>query len=475
MGSERFNHMLDGYGKTVSVSFHKGKAIYGTKFLRSAFYNQSVKNNRIAQSMSVGGVTPDPHWGATAVLGANDNNYIKMRKVGDQAMLLSDTTIASVVDTSFVNLSYDVHPMMSMETPGPVWKNELSPIGDMCMLGTMAHAAEHRETGTITGIMGCFGLHTNYIILFDLEAQAPTTQKMVAKISLGLEQPPYMHAMGSTDDSLILIANPLTMNLMNVMQGKPLGRGGLQTSKSPTRFYVVNRKTGAVRTLVAAESFITGHLINSWEENGDIYLDLTWYEGGNATTLGWFNRWFLDYMQDEQTRDSWPHSKIMRYRLRADGSVESKLLFEEEQGNNDFETPRINEEYTGKSYCVAYLTQFHSYDYRQNMTSIAPGPFAAIGTAKRNVCTGERSGWYEPDHYPSEVQFVPNPLAKDEDDGVLLGLVLDGTTNSSYFHILDAKTMKQIAKAPVPVRSPFLVHASWFPDFMKPPGQEIVV
>ena len=30
------------------------------------------------------------------------------------------------------------------------------------------------------------------------------------------------------------------------------------------------------------------------------------------------------------------------------------------------------------------------------------GPMGAVGLAKRNLCTGERSGLYEPNTYPSE-------------------------------------------------------------------------
>merc|ERR1719487_1968153 len=97
------------------------------------------------------------------------------------------------------------------------------------------------------------------------------------------------------------------------------------------------------------------------------------------------------------------------------------------------------------------------------MNSTKGGPFGAVGLAKRNLCTGERLGWYEPNMYPSEVEFVPNPSGTAEDDGVLLGIVFDGNTNSSFFQILDAQTMKRLAKAPLPIKVPFPVHSSFFP------------
>merc|ERR1712113_56781 len=136
----------------------------------------------------------------------------------------------------------------------------------------------------------------------------------------------------------------------------------------------------------------------------------------------------------------------------------------EENGKNDFEVPKINEKLRGEKYCISYFMQFHSYEYDTAPASTESGPFGAVGLAKRNACTGERMGWYEPNQYPSEVEFVPNPSGSDEDDGVLLGIVFDGNTKLSYFHVLDAKTMTQVAKADLPIRTPFLVHSSFFPQ-----------
>merc|ERR1712217_669041 len=148
----------------------------------------------------------------------------------------------------------------------------------------------------------------------------------------------------------------------------------------------------------------------------------------------------------------------------SENSITSDVLFQEEKGRNDFEVPKINEKLRGEKYCISYLMQFHTYDYNADHNSLNSGPFGAVGLAKRNICTGERMGWYEPNQYPSEVEFVADPAGSGEDDGVLLGFVFDGNTNLSYFHILDAKTMKQVAKAPLPLKIPFLVHSSFFAD-----------
>ena len=303
-----------------------------------------------------------------------------------------------------------------------------------------------------------------FIEVFNIEPSDPTVRKLVAKIPLPKgRRPSYMHALGATPKYIILVADVLYMSMEKIMMGHSLGEGALETNKDPTIFQIVDRKTGAVRSM-EAPGFIFGHIINSYEDGDDIVLDLTRYGANNATTLGWMNRFFFKYMNSTETRESWPRSQMWRYRLKANNQVEETLLFAEEKGENDFELPKIDERVEGQKHCIVYFIQFHTYEYDVDQNATKGGPFGAVGLAKRNVCTGEHSGWYEPNTYPSEVQFVPNPAGTAEDDGVLLNMVFDGNTQTSFFQILDARTMKRIAKTTLPVKSPFLIHSTWFPQ-----------
>lgn len=88
--------------------------------------------------------------------------------------------------------------------------------------------------------------------------------------------------------------------------------------------------------------------------------------------------------------------------------------------------------------------------------------------AKRNLCTGERRGFYAAGEYPSEVQFIPNPEGTHEDDGVLVGLVFDANRNESFVQVVDAHTMHRIARAELNTRVNFLVHSTWYADGTAP-------
>merc|ERR1711990_428079 len=132
------------------------------------------------------------------------------------------------------------------------------------------------------------------------------------------------------------------------------------------------------------------------------------------------------------------------------------------------ELPRLNDGYHGKHYCYYYMFAFPADSKTQKDPYIT----------KVNVCekTGYHSGggtqeglsWGLPNQYCTEPIFVPNPKAEVEDDGVVLTVVLDGTKGDdglgeTSLVVLDAKTMKEIARVKAPVRIPYDVHGHFFP------------
>jgi len=60
---------------------------------------------------------------------------------------------------------------------------------------------------------------------------------------------------------------------------------------------------------------------------------------------------------------------------------------------------------------------------------------------------GSGQVWREEGCVPGEPVFIPMPGGTEEDDGVVLTIVLDSTLLRSKLVILDAKTMKEIARA----------------------------
>jgi carotenoid cleavage dioxygenase-like enzyme len=69
--------------------------------------------------------------------------------------------------------------------------------------------------------------------------------------------------------------------------------------------------------------------------------------------------------------------------------------------------------------------------------------------------------WEEDGCYPGEPVFVATPDARNEDDGVLLSVVLDGRSGTSYLLVLDAASLRELARTRVPHHIPFGFHGQF--------------
>jgi len=81
-----------------------------------------------------------------------------------------------------------------------------------------------------------------------------------------------------------------------------------------------------------------------------------------------------------------------------------------------------------------------------------------------DVCkqTFEPLGTHKQGQYPHELVFVPHPNGTLEDDGVLIGHVLDGPANVSFIQIIDARTRNLVATANLTLRLGEMIHGNWF-------------
>jgi carotenoid cleavage dioxygenase len=72
---------------------------------------------------------------------------------------------------------------------------------------------------------------------------------------------------------------------------------------------------------------------------------------------------------------------------------------------------------------------------------------------------------FGPDRLPGEFVFIPRPNARSEDDGWLMGYVLDRAQHTTDLVILDAARFEAApqARITIPQRIPPGFHGNWFP------------
>mmetsp|Transcript_76322 Transcript_76322/g.184648 ORF Transcript_76322/g.184648 Transcript_76322/m.184648 type:complete len:542 (+) Transcript_76322:73-1698(+) len=468
MGNSRTTHAFDGYGKIHRLHFGPDGIAFSSNFLRSNFYNESVAKNTIVPALFAGHTIPPMGGGPkAALLGRNDNNLIKSHKIGGTEMYLSDTPVAVVMKDNFARVDEVLRPsLMAAGISGKSWADSIEVFAHICATSIMAHGQTDPHTGRFVGAMSCVSpvdgilpIGSDYHLVFEIDPAEPDKRKLLAKIELTSRKASYMHSMAHTQNKVVLIAQPLHVNVVGIMEGKPMAEGALMLGNG-TIFQVVDRKSGSVREFHHT-SFLFSHIVNAWEEDDDILIDLTWYQ--SDWHMVFFGQFKFSNLQKE-VRDKWPTGKIMRFRLRHDGTVQEEDLLPKESGSN-FELPAINGRLHGvRRHCVAWFWQSAVNAYDEEWDSTKVGPVGTYGLAKRNFCSGERRGFYAPNEYPGEVAFVPDPESTEEDAGALVGMVIDTNKNSSYVQILDAKTMQRIARADLPVRVPFTVHSSFYPE-----------
>jgi torulene dioxygenase len=104
-----------------------------------------------------------------------------------------------------------------------------------------------------------------------------------------------------------------------------------------------------------------------------------------------------------------------------------------------------------------YITKPHQYTY--GIVDRGKSSFVD-GLVKFDASTRTAKYWEQKAHSPGEAIFIPNPQGQQEDDGVLLSVVLDGTKGNSYLLCLDARDMSELGRAEVPGTVGFGFHGT---------------
>ena len=102
----------------------------------------------------------------------------------------------------------------------------------------------------------------------------------------------------------------------------------------------------------------------------------------------------------------------------------------------------------------------YRYTYGLAVADEHPEP-VANQIVKIDVGTSELLRWYDRGLYPGEPLFVSRPGTNDEDDGVLLSVIYDGSTATSFVLILDAHDLSEIGRVHVPHHIPFGFHGTF--------------
>lgn len=272
--------------------------------------------------------------------------------------------------------------------------------------------------------------------------------------------PAYLHSFFMTEDYVILCiwgAQYEQNGAKMLIEQNILDAIAPFDPNIPAHWLVIDRKHG--RGIVAeyeSPAFFCFHTVNAWQVekedgNTDIICECVEYENMDILYKLYYRNIISgskDAVTFNQEKGSTIYPQLSRYRLQNIGnkSLASDRSTQLSVAELVFTIPKLH---------IGDLPTINTvYIQRQNryIYSIVNRGYSTFldGIAKTDTKTKEVKFWDNEDgHTPGEAIFVADPEGKEEDDGVLLSVVLDGFIEKSYLLCLDARTMIEIGRAEV--------------------------
>ncbi|MGI9345954.1 MAG: carotenoid oxygenase family protein, partial [Gammaproteobacteria bacterium] len=303
-----------------------------------------------------------------------------------------------------------------------------------------AHPHQHPQTGNLHAI--CYNA-------LDLEqifhVQLGTDGRVAKTEAIAVQDGPSIHDCTVSENYVVVLDMPVTFNSPMALQGSAFPYRW--NPEHPPRVGLLPLDSGPDGVLwFDAPSCYIFHTANAYETqdpvtgNPVVIMDAAVHDGmfqetvtGPEATVTSLQRWTFD---------------LTRLRLS------TQVISERYQ-----EFPRINESLTGKQ---------HRYIYSLSQQGRGTDDILSMANAyyKTDTRTGEQQVFdFGPNAVAGEFVFVPSADSAEEDDGYLMGYVIDAVNHHTELVILDARNFNQqqaeLARVRVPHVIPPGFHGNW--------------
>ena len=255
---------------------------------------------------------------------------------------------------------------------------------------------------------------------------------------IAVQHGPCIHDAAFTDRFAIVLDLPVTFSMRAVLGGHVFPFRWNPTHRARVGLLPRHGRDADIRWCDIDPCFVF-HVANAFDDaDGRVILDVIAYPtmfdsgGTGLDAIGRFERWTID-----------PSTR----------RIDRRVLDRTPQ-----EFPRIDERRSGQPYRYAYTVSVPPDG--------DPQLFGATTLFKHDLRTGHRSVHdFGDDRVPGEFVFVPASPDAEEDEGWLLGFVIDRAADATDFTILDARRFEAapVATVRLPHRIPPGFHGNWFP------------
>jgi beta,beta-carotene 9',10'-dioxygenase len=441
-GRQKLRHWFDGLAMLHRFGFGGGEVCYANKFIESPQYRHVRERGEIGYPE----FATDPCRSifkrlttAFSPPGFGHNTSVSVHKLAERFVALTETPLPVEFDPR------------TLRTVGVLEFDD-----DIAAIGSSPHPHFDPVTGDFLNTITYFSRESSYKLFRVPNGRPGTSEKPRRQVvaELPVKEPAYMHSFGQTEHYVVLAEYPLVVNpLKMLLNGRPYAENLEWKPERPTRFLVVEKKSGGLVSIREADPFFCFHHVNAFERDGELFVDLLAYPDASI-----IQRLYLDVLRnpDEDVADA-SVAELRRYRIGLtdnEGGPAGYEILSDEQ----LELPRIDYEgRNGREYSCVY-----GVGLNKEKQSGWVDQLVKVDVRERASRT-----WYREGCYPGEPVFVPALDGSGEDDGVILSVVLDAAGDGSFLLVLDARSFEEVARACVPHRVPFGFHGRYFGESVR--------
>jgi carotenoid cleavage dioxygenase-like enzyme len=428
VADESYRHWFDGLAKLCAFELRgaDGAVRYRSRFLRSRSYCEATRRGTVPDD----NFGTSPHRGPAAAARAllrgrhpTDNANVNVVRWGDRFVALTETPVPVAFDPA------------TLQTRGTGY-----PDGDRFGGAlTSAHPRFDRGRGEIFDYETRLGRRCSYVIW----ALQPERGRRRVVTELPAERPSYLHSFGETRHHLVVAEFPLEVEPLALRFTLRALRRCLRWSPDDgMRVRVIHKRDGRVVADRRVEPCFAFHHTHAWETEEGVSFCLVAYDDARV----------VEELTLSRLRDASPPAatgRLRRYDVpwgraaRGDRLRPSVPL-----ADAGLELPRVAPRAAWRPARFVYgVTSDRAF---------------FDGLVKVELPDGRVRRFHRSGTFFNEPVFVPRAPDGREDDGVLLTVALEPKRRRSLLLVLDAATLEERARAPIPEVVPFHFHGDFF-------------
>jgi len=411
-------HLFDGDALVHAFRFDDGRLDYKGRFVESPSYLQEQAAGRVCMNL-VGVVADDPA------------ERMYLRQQHNTNIVYHGGKLMALVENAY---PFEIHA----RDLGPIGANDFQ--GKMLGMSTTAHPKIDGRTGQmlIHGYQPFAPLVQLYVI--EPDGRCSLAETVDAPFSS------MMHDFAITEHHAVLPVCPITIDGTALMEGRGFAEAVKWEPDKGLHFGIRPRAAGGqVQWFTSPEVGYIFHPGNAYEDDGKIFMDACMYPDGDAL-LKALKLW----RSGNHVGGFAAHPYLFEFHLGSGRCSATKL------DDRGAEFPRIDDRRVG-------------YKNRYGYASLNVSPKRDASRVWSSLIKYDRTGGASALHdlgpwqWPGEPVFVPRSAEAAEDDGFLLTVVYDGTSDGSYVAVLDARNFgaPPLARARLAHRIPLGFHGNF--------------